>query len=105
MCAAVLNDSETKRFVDRIQAVMFQEARDAGVSFIARSWIALRLGRSEDFVKYNWNKSLNDCETKFAGCRLGSCHRKKSSMQLSQEIQQRRGKTRSQEVIRLFRQR
>lgn len=118
MCAAVLNDSEKKRFVDRIRAVTFREARDAGASFISRSWVALRLGRSEDFVKRNWNKSLDDCEAKFKGGRPevlsqesknivieGSCRRKKSCTQLSQEIQQRRGKTRSREVVRLFRQR
>ena len=99
MCAAVLNDSEKKRFVDCIRAVMFREAHDAGASFISRSWVALRLARSEDFVKRNWNKSLGNCEAEFAGGRPevlsqeskdivieGSCRRKKSCMQLSQEI-------------------
>ena len=46
MCAAVLNDSEKKRFVDRIRAVMFHEARDVGASFISQSSVALWLGRS-----------------------------------------------------------
>ena len=98
MCAAVLNDSEKKRFVDRIRAVTFREARDAGASFISRSWVARRLRRSEDFVKRNWKKSLDDCEAKFKGGRPevlsqesknivieGSCRRKKSCMQLSQK--------------------
>ena len=35
MCAAVLNDSEKKRFVDRIQAVTFREGRDTSASFIS----------------------------------------------------------------------
>ena len=69
MCAAVLNNSEKKRFVDRTRAVTFLEVRDAGVSFISRFWVALWLGRSEDFVKRNWNKSLDDCEAKSAGGR------------------------------------
>ena len=66
MCAVVLNDSEKKRFVDSIRAVTFRGACDAGASFISRSWVALRLGRSKDIVKCNWNKSLDDCEAKFA---------------------------------------
>ena len=85
MCAAVLNDSEKKRFIDHIQAVTFCVACDTSASFISHSWVALRLGRSEDFVKRNWNKSLDDCEAKFAGGRPdvlsqeskdieGSCH-------------------------------
>ena len=100
-----LNDSEKKRFADLIRAVKFCEALDAGASFVSRSWIALWLGRSEDFVKHNWNKSLEDCEAKFAGGRSevlsqaskdiqGSCHWKKSCTQLSQEIQQHWEKTR-----------
>ena len=40
---------------------MLREARDASAFFISLSFIALRLGRSEDFVKHNWNKSLDDC--------------------------------------------
>ena len=67
MSAAVLNNSEKKRFVYCIRAVMFREARDASASFISLSWVALRLGRSEEFVKCNWNKSLDDCEAKFVG--------------------------------------
>ena len=83
----MLNDSEKKRFVDSIRAVTLLEACDAGASFISRSWVALRLGRSKDFVKGNWNKSLDVCEAKFEGGRPevlsqeskdivieGSCH-------------------------------
>ena len=58
-----------RRFVDCIRAVTFHDARDASASFNSRSWVALRLGRSENFVKHNWNKSLDDCEAKFAGGR------------------------------------
>ena len=118
MCSALLNDSEKKRFVDRFRAVTFCEAHNTGVSFISHPWVALQLERSEDIVKFNWNKSLDDCEAKFAGGRPevssqeskdivieGSCRRKKSCTQFNQEIQQRCGKTRSQEVIRLFHQR
>lgn len=70
MCAAVLNDSENKRFVDRIRGVTFLEVRVAGASFISHSCVALRLGQSEDFVKRNWNKSLDHCEAKFRSGRL-----------------------------------
>ena len=28
--------------------------------------VASRLGRSEDFIKRNWNKTIDDCEMKFA---------------------------------------
>ena len=108
-----------KRFVvDRSQAVTFYEACEVGASFISRSWVALQLGNSEDFVKRNWNKSLDDCEVKCAGGRPevlsqelkdivieGSCCQKKCCTPLRQEIQQRCGKTRNREVIQLFRQR
>ena len=43
MCDAVLND----------RAAMFREAHDVGVSFISRSWVALQLGSSDGFVKWN----------------------------------------------------
>ena len=101
----MLNDREKKRFVDCIQAVMFCEARDSGASFISQSWVSLLLGRSEDFVKHNWNKSLDDSEDKFVVGRPellsqeskdivieGCCCQKKSCTQFSQEIQQCRGK-------------
>ena len=32
MCAAVLNDREKQRFVDRIRVVTFHEARDTGAA-------------------------------------------------------------------------
>ena len=66
---------------------MYREASDAGASFISWAWVALWLGRSEDFIKLNWNKSVDDCEAKFVGGRPevlpqelkdivteGSCH-------------------------------
>ena len=40
--------------IHRIRAITFREARDEGATFISRSWIATRIGRSEDFVKKNW---------------------------------------------------
>ena len=55
-------DSEKLRFVDRVRAITFREARDAGASFISRSWIATRIKRSETFVKRNWMRNPYDCE-------------------------------------------
>ena len=45
--ASLLGDSEINRYTDRIRAVTFKEARDAGVAFITRKWIAQKLKRSE----------------------------------------------------------
>ncbi|CAG0890621.1 unnamed protein product, partial [Cyprideis torosa] len=55
-------DSEKLRFVDRIRAITFREARDAGASFISRSWIANHIKRSETFVKKNWMRNPYECE-------------------------------------------
>jgi hypothetical protein len=38
-------DSEKARHVDRIRAISFREARDAGADFITRSWVAKRLNQ------------------------------------------------------------
>ena len=59
---SILEGSEKTRQLDRIRAVTFREARDAGAAFITRSWVALGLKRSEDFVKRNWRKAIEDCE-------------------------------------------
>ena len=115
-----MNDSEKLRFIDRIRAVTFREARDAGAAFITRAWIAIRLGRFEEFVtgKRNWKKSLSDLETNFQErrpeklsqeskeiVREGSRRRHKSCSQLAHEIQLQRGKTVNREDIRQFQQR
>ena len=55
------NDSEEIRWIDRIRAITFREARDAGASFISCSWIAKYIKRDESFVKRNWNKNPYDC--------------------------------------------
>lgn len=54
-------DSENARHVDRIRAISFREARDAGADFITRSWVAKRLNRSEQFVKMNWQRDPYHC--------------------------------------------
>ena len=57
---AVFGDSEEIRYVDRIRAIAFREARDAGASFITRSWVAAKIKRSERFVSEHWNKDPYD---------------------------------------------
>ena len=54
-------DSEEVRHVDRIRAITFREARDAGAEFITRRWVANRIKRSEQFVKCNWNGDVYNC--------------------------------------------
>ena len=60
----------------------------------------------------NWKKSLDDCEVKFVGGRPEVLSQESKDVvtegcctQLSRDIQQRREKTTSREVIPLFRQR
>ena len=55
-------DSEEKRFVDRIRAIIFREAKEAGAAFIMRQWVAQQIGRSEEFVKNNWRRDPHDCK-------------------------------------------
>lgn len=55
-------DSEEKRFVDRIRAITFREAKEAGAAFITRQWVAQLIGRSEEFVKNNWRRDPHDCK-------------------------------------------
>ncbi|CAG0897627.1 unnamed protein product, partial [Cyprideis torosa] len=64
-------DSEKARHVDRIRAISFREARDAGADFITRSWVAKRLNRSEQFVKMNWQRDPYHCDM-VHGPQLGS---------------------------------
>lgn len=54
-------DSENRRYVDRIRAITFKEAKDEGALFITRQWVANRLQRSETFVKDNWNRNPYNC--------------------------------------------
>ena len=42
--------NEEVRHVDRIRAITFREARDAGAEFITRRWVAYRIRRSEQFA-------------------------------------------------------
>ena len=112
MAASILEDSEKKRYLDRIRAVTFREARDAGAAFITRSWVALRLKRSEDFVKRNWRRAIEDCETVFRGGRPeqlsqesknivleASRRRKKSCSEVAKEILVRRNKQVSRHTV------
>ena len=55
-------DCEESRHIDRIRAITFREARDAGAKFISRSWVANILKRSEKWVQKNWNKNPYDCK-------------------------------------------
>ncbi|KAK3894999.1 hypothetical protein Pcinc_001292 [Petrolisthes cinctipes] len=63
MASSILEDSEKKCY----RAVTFFEARDAAAAFITRSWVALSLKRSEDFVKRNWKKTIEDFENELHG--------------------------------------
>ena len=61
-----LNDIEEQRYIDRIKATAWKEARDAGAKFITRKWVAKKLRRSESWVTRNWCKSEEGCERKSA---------------------------------------
>ena len=72
--ANLLHDSEEQRFVDRIRCVIYREIRDeliarTGDSIITRPWISEKLRRSEDWVRQNWNKSIEECYTQFGSGR------------------------------------
>lgn len=68
---AVFGDSEEIRYVDRIRAIAFREARDAGASFITRSWVAAKIKRSERFVSEHWNKDPYDAAMDVSKIGLG----------------------------------
>lgn len=57
-----MSDNEERRYVDRIRAITFKEAKDEGAKFISRLWVADRLHRSETFVKDNWNRDPYECK-------------------------------------------
>lgn len=99
-------DTEEKRFIDRIRAITFKEARDNGANYITRQWVAERIGRSEEFVKLNWNRDpydskmdkvaigksgyvMNEHEKRII--RLSSGKQRKSSRKLTQQIATARG--------------
>ena len=65
---AKYNDSEELRFIDRIRAVAYKEAKDEGAGFITKLWIAKKLNRSEKFVQRNWTKKYEECSTDFSDC-------------------------------------
>ena len=46
-------DSEEERFIDRIKAVAWKEAKDSGADFITRKWVADKLNRSLSWVTKN----------------------------------------------------
>jgi hypothetical protein len=77
--AAIKYDSDQARIIERIKAIAFREAMEAGATFITRKWIATKLKRSERWVTENWKKNPIDCFTEFHGGRPQS---------LSQESQQ-----------------
>ena len=59
-------DSETARFIDRIQASAFYQAKQEGADFISIAWVAKKLKRSKAWVKQNWKKKPQDCFTDFS---------------------------------------
>ena len=75
---AIVGDNEHLRHVDRIRAIAFREARDAGASFITRAWVSTRLKRSERFVIDIWNKDPYETAMDKANIGLGG---KKLSLQ------------------------
>ena len=94
-------DTEEKRFIDRIRTISFKEAKDNGANFITRQWVAERIGRSEEFVKNNWNRDPYDCKMDKAAIgnsgyainehqkrivRLSPGRQRKSTRKLTQQI-------------------
>ncbi|CAF4138404.1 unnamed protein product, partial [Rotaria sp. Silwood2] len=72
--ANLLYDSEDERFVDRIRCVTYREIRDemierTGDSIITRHWISEKLRRRDNWVRRNWNKTIEECYTEFGSGR------------------------------------
>lgn len=44
-------NSEEKRFVGRLRAITFREAKESDTAFIKRQWVAQQIGRSKEFVQ------------------------------------------------------
>ncbi len=74
--SGTVNDTKDQRYVDRIKAIAWKEARDAGAKFITREWVAKRLRRSESWVTRNWVKTEDQCARK---------HEESEGIVLSQE--------------------
>ena len=54
-------DTDQARFIDRIQASAFYQAKIAGATFISIPWVAKKLKRSKNWVKTNWKKDPWEC--------------------------------------------
>ncbi|CAF2909811.1 unnamed protein product [Rotaria sp. Silwood2] len=72
--ANLLYDSEEERFIDKIRCVTYREIRDemiarTGESIITRHWISEKLRRSDNWVRHNWNKTIEECYTEFGSGR------------------------------------
>jgi len=59
-------DSEEAHLIDRIQASVYYQAKQAGASFISIAWVPKKLRRSKTWVKENWKKKPADCFTDFS---------------------------------------
>ena len=107
-------DSEEARFVDRVRAITFREARDAGATFITRAWVALKINRSESFVAKNWFKNAYEARMNVAPIGLGGRtisdpskqiiednlgKRKRSVRNIAHLLEERRGKKRSHQTV------
>lgn len=114
--ANVIGDSDEERYVDRIRALAWKEARDAGAQFITQKWVSDKLNRSIEWVRRNWKRSYADSKRKTGAGRpeslsqgskdviIGSSHkRKKGCREMVKEILEKRGRVVSHETVRLFR--
>lgn len=59
-------DSETARFIDRIRATAFYQAKQEGATFISIAWVAKKLKRPKSWVNRNWKKKPEQCFTDFS---------------------------------------
>src|SRR6185437_1898838 len=111
-------DSEKECLIDRIKCISFREARDAGATFINRNWIASKLGRFDRWVTATWNKTADECWTKFGDGRplqlsqesrniiaSGSHKQRKGNRKLAQKILQKRGKRVGHQTVGRYRER
>jgi len=112
-----VRDSDLIKEIDRIMAVAWRMAMEAGATFINRNWIARRLKRSPNWVTVHWKKTPEECliDRSDGGrpCQLsqeskdiilhasGQQHR--SCRQVAEEILNKRAKTHSRESVRRFR--
>ena len=118
MSSVLIGDTEEGRAHDRIKAIAFKRARDCGAEFITRKWIASELNRSESWVRRNWGKCYADTKTEFKGgapdklsqeskniVHESSGRRRKSSTNVAKEIQVKRQKVVSRQLVDLYRKR